>query len=577
MRTFLRLFAAGASGLALALCFEPFNQDWLVWGWMWILLPIFWTTQAKHPRLAGFGLGYLSGFVFWSINLKWFWTVTGVGAVSIAAYLAIYFGIFGVFAARAGNPWLKEPSHGKGMNLRFHEMLRSLGYATSLAGLWCGLEWIRGWMLTGFGWNGLGAAFSKSLMLAQNAEFVGVIGLSFLPVFFSVVAVQVARRFYLQSSTGGVKLLHWDFASALLLIMSAFTLGTIRFTAALNAKKIEGRALLIQQDIPQFASRKSWEPNEVITGFMELTEQGIAEAEARAEESLKSVEPGEPVSIPMPDLVLWPEACLPLPFFVMKDGLRAGPQIESMINHVTSLGEFTLVSGVNELAGDFDADEVDAYNSLLIQGVNQDRQTFRKHHLVYFGEALPDFQFLRDLYKNATGVEFGGGVTSGENLTPLTLDLDGQKIGVIPSVCFEDTVPRLEREFIRNEPQVIINVTNDGWFQESEGSAQHFQNALFRAIELRRPMLRCANRGMTCVVSTTGSTVDPVTNEDRRLVDENGSLFHRGFILSSFYVPKDGFVTLYARFGDWFAVAGLIFAILWAIGVRVAGLSRLKK
>lgn len=577
MKLLLRLIAAGGSGIALALCFEPFNQDWLVWGWMWILLPLFWTTKSKHPRLAGFGLGYLTGLVFWSINLKWFWTVTGVGAVAIAAYLAIYFGIFGAFAARAGNPWLKEPSLGKGMSSRFREMFRSLGYAASLAGLWCGLEWIRGWMLTGFGWNSLGVAFSKSLMLAQNAEFIGVIGLSFLPVFFSVVAVQVARRFYLQSSTGGVKLLHWDFASALLLIMAAFTLGTIRFTTSLNAEKIEGKALLIQQDIPQFASRKSWEPDGITTGFMELTEKGIAEANARAEEALKNTKPGEPVNIPMPNLVIWPEACLPLPFFVMEDELRSGPQIESMIDYVSSLGEFTLVSGINELAGDFDADDYEAYNSLLIQSKNRERQTFQKHHLVYFGEALPDFQFLRDLYKNATGVEFGGGLTPGENLTPMTLDLDGQKIGVIPSICFEDTVPRLERKFVRNEPQVIINVTNDGWFQESEGSAQHFQNALFRSIELRRPMLRCANRGMTCVISTTGSTVDPVTNEDRRLVDAEGSLFHRGFILSSFYVPTDGFVTLYARFGDWFAVGGLIFAILWPIGIRFAGLSGLKK
>lgn len=568
MKLLLRLLAAGGSGLALALCFEPFNQDWLVWGWMWILLPLFWTTKSKRPRLAGFGLGYLSGLVFWSINLKWFWTVTGVGAVSIAAYLAIYFGIFGAFAAKAGNPWFNEQALGKGVSSRFREMFRSLGYAASLAGLWCGLEWIRGWMLTGFGWNGLGVTFSKSLMLAQNAEFVGVIGLSFLPVFFSGVAVQVARRFYLQSSTGGVKLLHWDFASALLVIMATFTLGTVRYTTALNTKKIEGKALLIQQDIPQFASRKNWEPDQVITGFMELSEQGVAEAESRAESMLKSIESGKAVSIPMPNVVIWPEACLPLPFFVMEDGLRAGPEIESMINHVSSLGDFTLISGISELAGDFETDDFDAYNSLFIQDQNGARQTFQKHHRVYFGEALPDFQFLRDLYENTTGVEFGG-ITAGENLTPLTLDLGGQQVGVIPSICFEDTVPRLERKFIRSEPQVIINVTNDGWFQQSEGSAQHFQNALFRSIELRRPMLRCANRGMTCVISTTGSTVDPVTNEERRLLDENGSLFHRGFILSSFYVPTDGYVTLYARFGDWFAVGCLIFATIWSIALRI--------
>ena len=572
MRTFLRLPAAGGSGAALALCFEPFDQDWLVWGWMWILLPLFWTTKSKRPRLAGFGLGYFSGLIFWAINLKWFWTVTGVGAVAIALYLAVYFGIFGAFAAKSANPWRNERSMEKGIGPRFYEMFRSLGYAAALGGLWCGLEWIRGWMLTGFGWNGLGVAFSKSLMLAQNAEFVGVIGLSFLPVFFSVIVVQVARRFYQQSTrsgAGGVKLLHWDFACAMLLIMGVFTLGTIRFSAIQNAEVIQGRALLIQQDIAQFASTQVLGVDEIMTGFMELTEQGLAEADTQAVEALKNSKSDEPVDVPRPDLVIWPEACLPLPFFVMEDGLRAGAQNESMMDHVVSLGNFTLISGIHELSGDYDGGDVDAYNSLLIQGEDGSRQTFRKHHLVYFGEALPDVEIFRDLYENATGVKFPGGLTQGEKLEPLTLDLNGQEIGVIPSVCFEDTVPRLERKFARDQPQVMINVTNDGWFHESEGSAQHFENAIFRSIELRRPMLRCANRGMTCIVSPTGSTVDPQTGEDRKLVNEEGKPFQRGFVLANFYVPKNGGLTLYARFGDWFAVSGLVFACFFPIATGV--------
>jgi apolipoprotein N-acyltransferase len=108
-----------------------------------------------------------------------------------------------------------------------------------------------------------------------------------------------------------------------------------------------------------------------------------------------------------------------------------------------------------------------------------------------------------------------------------------------------------------------VNVTNDGWFQESEGSVQHFRNALFRSIELRRPTVRCANRGVTGVVTVAGSLVDPYTKEMRHLVDENGSYFHRGYLLASVYVPSEGGFTLYARFGDWFAVTGLVAGFLW--------------
>ncbi|MDA8968984.1 hypothetical protein N9F48_02840, partial [Akkermansiaceae bacterium] len=62
---------------------------------------------------------------------------------------------------------------------------------------------------------------------------------------------------------------------------------------------------------------------------------------------------------------------------------------------------------------------------------------------------------------------------------------------------------------------------------------------------------------------------DPVTNEDRRLVDEKGSHFQRGSLLANIYLPKDAGITLYARFGDWFAVTGLSVGLLWGIWVRI--------
>ena len=63
----------------------------------------------------------------------------------------------------------------------------------------------------------------------------------------------------------------------------------------------------------------------------------------------------------------------------------------------------------------------------------------------------------------------------------------------------------------------------------------------------------------------TGSLVDPFTGEKRHLVDEKGSHFHRGYLLASVYVPSDGEVTVYAAFGDWFAIVGLAAGILWLI------------
>ena len=124
------------------------------------------------------------------------------------------------------------------------------------------------------------------------------------------------------------------------------------------------------------------------------------------------------------------------------------------------------------------------------------------------------------------------------------------------------------RKFVKKGGQLIVNVTNDGWFKESEAAAQHFANAKFRSIELRRPTIRCANTGVSAVINSYGTVLDREKNEERKLVDDNGSHLMRGWLYATAHVPVEGPLTLYARFGDWFAVLGLLVALVWWIAGR---------
>jgi len=144
----------------------------------------------------------------------------------------------------------------------------------------------------------------------------------------------------------------------------------------------------------------------------------------------------------------------------------------------------------------------------------------------------------------------------------MTVPIGGGDIQLIPSVCFEDTVGRLTRKFVRTEPQLIINVTNDGWFKDSEAARQHMANAKFRAIELRRPMVRSANTGVSGIISTTGSLVDPTTGKRQVIEDKHGSHFVRSSIYGHAYAPVHGPVTLYALAGDCFAYLMMV-CICW--------------
>ncbi len=110
----------------------------------------------------------------------------------------------------------------------------------------------------------------------------------------------------------------------------------------------------------------------------------------------------------------------------------------------------------------------------------------------------------------------------------------------------------------RRGAQILVNITNDGWFNRSIGSRQHLANAVFSAAENRRPLLRCANTGVTCAVDEFGRI-------RQTLADENGDTFAPGVLGGVIDVPTNPPLTFYTRFGEAFTYVCLLFATLHAI------------
>ena len=86
-----------------------------------------------------------------------------------------------------------------------------------------------------------------------------------------------------------------------------------------------------------------------------------------------------------------------------------------------------------------------------------------------------------------SGMSYGKNFSRSGSFEPLRVELRGENVQLIPSICFEDTVGRLSRKFARPELQMLVNITNDGWFGTSEATLQHMANSKFRAVEVRRP------------------------------------------------------------------------------------------
>lgn len=546
----MRIAAAVASGLIVAGAFPPLDLTWLVWVGMMPLLWALWSIEGKRAGLRGFGIGYLAGLAACLIQFNWVASVSWLGALVLPAYLAVYWGLFGFFAAKIGNPW----KSGKPGNV--------LKVAFCHGAVWAGCELLRGWVITGISWNVLGTAFHDVPFMAQAADLFGVVGLSMALVFFQATAVQaIATR-------------KWHALGIATAVMAAIAIyGAVRIRMENGKESIRLKTLLVQLNIPMDAGRMLWTDIETHMGYEDETLKGL--------EALKSSD-GTP-SPQWPDWVMWPECALTGRILFTEDGQRAmWPINHDTISQVRTAGPFSLIYGVNEVEADAEGDMLvqkargRAYNSLAVMTPDDALDTYRKRHLVIFGETIPfvdSMPWLKKIYEQQAGAEYNGAFTMGESLDPLPARIGDREITAIPTVCFEDSVPRLTRKFVRPGPQVIVNVTNDGWFKESAAADQHFQYARFRAIELRRPMLRSANTGVSAAIDTTGSIAHPDTGKPQILTDENGSHFTRSSLLTELKVPLDPGFSLYAIIGDYGLIAIALLGLAWARFGRESGVA----
>ena len=558
----IKIAAVMTSGLLVAGLFPPFGMGAMVWVALMPMLAAVWSLAGRRAGWQGFLLGWLAGTLSNVVQFSWLGIVSPLGLVVLPLYLGLYWAVFGAFAATLGNPWRATST----TTTNAVAIRRSLRVAICHGVLWAGLEWLRSWLFTGLGWNGLGVAFVDAPLMAQAADLLGITGLSIAPVFCQAVLVQAANRLRVNRRHGQY-FAGLDCAIAAAVIGLLVVYGMARLAIERRGEAVRLKTLLVQINIPQDAAVVMWNALDVHLAYEEETRKAL--------NNLTDKDPAH-----WPDWVMWPESALTGRILRAADGTwGAWQENQDTIAQVRTAGSFQLLYGTNELEAEHAADNQlvmkdngRAWNSLAVMSPADALQIYRKHHLVIFGETIPfvdTIPFLKKIYEQQAGVKYGGSFTPGDSFEPLSVPTaSGTVIGAIPTICFEDTVPRLVRKFLRPGPQVIANVTNDGWFKESAASAQHFVNARFRAIELRRPLLRCANTGVSAAIDTTGSTAHPDSAKPQILVNAQGSPFTRGSLLTEIRIPLHPSSTLYAIIGDWGVIALALFGTLWAWRAR---------
>lgn len=550
------LTAALLSGILLALCFPPWNRAHLLWFWQAPLFAVLWFWEPapssrrfwpfRHGRWLWASLaGWTAGAAFFLVNLFWLRHVAWAGMILLCLYLALYFALWAAFAATLGRLRLSAiaPAVPGTRSAKFQGLTKevsmpdllapsfhTLWIAFLCAAGWVACEWLRGVVFTGFGWNGLGVALHDSPHLRQAADLVGVTGLSFLPVFFSAVIVATVARFSLELGRGRLRP-HLDFAVAMSLLVATFLYGLHVYRSHSVDNPVELSGVLVQGNIP-IEQRYGLDPARPPSAIYDLYEK------------FTSLYAGQNY-----DLILWPETCLPATFFEI--------ETQRYLNSILAMGKFHLLTGIEQAILREDGN-VDVYNSMVLaKGTTDSYQDYQKIHRVPFGEFIP-FRHSFPVFAWALGRLIPEDFDAGTSLSLLRLrDPD---VDIIPSICFEDTIGRLTRRFLSSpprSPQVIVNLTNDSWFNDSPANVQHLINARFRTVELKRPMIRCANTGISCVIDELGSLNDPASlnpNDKRIFLDrDTGSPFLAGCFPFRLRLDSEPPTTVYARFGDWFS------------------------
>jgi len=508
----VRLLIGAASGAALSLSFT--GLYWGVYAWICVAVLLFAIFGTRGN--VAFGCGFLHGFVFVLTSVPWIATVLAVhGGLSVAGGWSILLLIASVWSLLLGAAvW------------GIHRLSRrSIGLACIGAPfLWVTFELSRAHLPEiSFPWNLLGYVAAANLGLLQITTVTGIYGLSFLTVAFNALLAWVATSVDVKLS--------WRIASAMAgtAILVLTTTIAPRFVPQAQAHHF---ARAVQLNFPEAQSyAPDWFPTHT-ADFKEIERFSLAAGNEK------------------PDLLVWPEAPAPLSY---EDAQFApiGSSLANKFGHPFLAGVIEWKPPVDPSDHASHANVVPYNSAVLVDEQGRRLFSYDKVHLVPFGEYEP-FPLIHKVVASVS--EEVGGFHKGNKYSVGQLP-GGYKFGVF--ICYEAIYPAEVRRFVANGAQLLINISNDGWFGRSAAPEQHLHMARVRAAENRRWIVRSTNNGFTVSVDPYGRIFEPLAPDIRAAID----------------LPYDFRTdeTFYSRHGDWFAwLCAVVSAILVAGTFRKA-------
>ena len=418
------------------------------------------SKRSTSPRQAAL-LGLISGLAYYPLLLYWITIVLGrygnlplwlsiPALLLLSLYMSFYLAGFAALSCH---------------------LQRRYSLIWIAPTIWVALDFLRGWLFTGFPWFDLAYTQFQTPLLIQIADITGHHGVSFMIVMVNTLIFHAFGNYRKrQTSKSGS-----DFASrtAILLVLTILSYNLIKFNLVekqLAASETFGVAV-IQGNINQ---DQKWLPkfqHQTLGKYLELSSQIIERQK--------------------PALIVWPETALP--FYLSESGL-----LKDITSLAASRQGLTVMTGAPHREKSRDTAATKYFNSAFFVDANGLRaERYDKQHLVPFGEYVPLKKLLPFL---APLVETVADFTPGTTKQPVPCQ--NIRVGVL--ICFESIFPTLARQQTKAGSGLLVNLTNDAWYGRSSAPWQHLSMAVFRAVENRRSLARAANTGVSGFIDPLG-------------------------------------------------------------------------
>lgn len=560
----LAMGLTAATAVLLFLSFTPVDFSPAAWV---ALVPLLLLVRTFGP-LRGLATGvYIVSALYQLVTLQWMRLgdpTMYVAWLALAFYLAAYWPLFVGLSRVAVHRW-------------------SIPLVVAAPVIWTGLEYLRAHLLTGFAWYLVGHTQYRWLELIQISDITGAYGVTFVVVLANAAIASLIPTSWLarcgltgpaRSGDGETSAIAyqpaagWTTAVACIVcVAGVLTYGVIRRHQA--EFQPGPRVALIQGNFVASLRRPPEEYATVLTTHRKLTGMAVRE---------------------QPDLIVWPETMFPWPLFstpadlTLADLKRIAPQVPTDLWRDPEVAK--ALATESQMAGAAMMIGLEAIEPSEKTGIRHHNSAafirpdvglagrYDKSHLVPFGEYLPFAKTLPWL-QAFTPYPPGWGLTAGEGAA--VFEYGGWRMA--PVICFEDTVPHLVRGVVAAgsdhergaEVDVLVNLTNDGWFHGSSELDQHLITAAFRAVECRVPVVRAVNTGISAVIDGDGAIREPevfldgATGKPTSWRDPETGRWKKQLDAAVIQtVPLDARRSLYVRWGDWFAVSCLVLTVLLA-------------